>query len=339
MARLDSITRSERRPIWIVGALALLLAGAWLVSYLFQALLVIFAGLLLGVFLAKLTARVSSATGLRYGVAYGLVVAALAALLGGSFYFMGNRIANQVGQLADALTHASNDLTVRLEQQEWWRPLSQFNRERSWLASEAVATARVATLTTLSVAVTTALMMFLGLYFALQPERYRNGFMSLFDKTARTRVRHVLDTMGSRLWRWMLGRLVGMIVIGVGSTAGLWLLGVPLPATLGALAGLLNFIPNFGPFLAGIPAVLLALQQGTSVAFYVLLFYFGLQFLESYLLTPYIDQHQVSLPPGLTLSAQLLFGALAGVLGLLLATPLTVVLVTLVQELHVQDRK
>jgi predicted PurR-regulated permease PerM len=329
---------AQRGPIWIVAALALVVAGAWLVSYLFQALLVIFAGLLLGVFLAKLTSRVSTATGLRYGVAYGLVVAILAAVLGGSVYFMGNRIVNQVGQLADALTQASNDLSARLEQQDWWRRLSQLNRERSWLASGAVATAKIATLTTVSVAVTAALMMFLGLYFALQPQRYRDGFVSLFHEATQPRVRHVLDTAGNRLWRWMLGRLVGMVVIGTGSAAGLWLLGVPLPATLGALAGLLNVIPNFGPFLAGIPAVLLALQQGTNVAMYIFLYYFALQLLESYLLTPFIDQHQVSLPPGLTLSAQLLFGVLAGVLGLLLATPLTVVAVTLIQELQSHDR-
>jgi predicted PurR-regulated permease PerM len=78
-------------------------------------------------------------------------------------------------------------------------------------------------------------------------------------------------------------------VIGVASTTGLWLMGIPLPVTLGVLAGLLNFVPNIGPIIAGVPAVLFGLQQGVDVALYVLAFYFLLQFAESYFLTPLID--------------------------------------------------
>ena len=127
-----------------------------------------------------------------------------------------------------------------------------------------------------------------------------------------------------------------MAVIGVCTGAGLWLLGIPLPLTLAVLAGIMNFVPNIGPIIAGVPAVLLGLQQGTNVALYVLLFYFLLQFAESYFLTPLIDQHQVSIPPGLMLSAQLVLGVIAGFLGLLLATPLTVLAMILVNDLVVQ---
>jgi predicted PurR-regulated permease PerM len=82
---------------------------------------------------------------------------------------------------------------------------------------------------------------------------------------------------------------------------------------------------------------LFALQGGFDTALYVVAFYFALQTVESYLLTPMIDQYQVSVPPGVTLSAQLLLGLVGGVLGLLLATPLVVVTTTLVGEFYVKD--
>jgi predicted PurR-regulated permease PerM len=98
-------------------------------------------------------------------------------------------------------------------------------------------------------------------------------------------------------------------------------MGVPLALTLGLLAGLLDFIPNIGPFLAGIPGVLIALTVSPSIALYVLIFYFIIQSLESYILTPILQQKTVKLPPALTIVAQVLLGVLVGGIGLILASP------------------
>ena len=62
-----------------------------------------------------------------------------------------------------------------------------------------------------------------------------------------------------------------------------------------------------------------------------------LQTLDGYLLTPLVQQRTVSLAPALTISAQVLFGALAGAMGLLLATPLTAATLVLVRKLYVED--
>jgi predicted PurR-regulated permease PerM len=95
-----------------------------------------------------------------------------------------------------------------------------------------------------------------------------------------------------------------------------------MPATLGFVTALLTFIPNIGPILSVIPAALLALLQGPAALLYVLLLYTAVQLVETYLITPKVQQDMVSLPPAVTLVAQLLAGVLAGGLGLVLAAPL-----------------
>jgi len=71
---------------------------------------------------------------------------------------------------------------------------------------------------------------------------------------------------------------------------------------------------------------------------YVILFNLVLEGIESYLVTPLIQQHEVSLPPIVTIAAQLLSGTLLGILGLMMAAPLVVVLTVLVQMLYIEDR-
>jgi predicted PurR-regulated permease PerM len=124
-----------------------------------------------------------------------------------------------------------------------------------------------------------------------------------------------------------------MAINGTLTALGLWLLGVPLALTLGLLAALLNFIPNIGPIIAGVPAVLLALMHSPMQALYVVGLYLVLQSVDGYLLTPLVDRCTVSVPPALTLAAQMLLGGL----GLALASPLTAAAIVLVQKLYIED--
>src|SRR5690606_31122882 len=115
------------------------------------------------------------------------------------------------------------------------------------------------------------------------------------------------DRLADTLWWWTIGRLASMSIIGVFTTIGLWMLNIPLPIPLGVVAAILTFVPNIGPVVAVIPPVLLAFTQGPLTALYVVIFYIVLQLLESYLITPLIQQREVHLPPVITISAQLVF--------------------------------
>lgn len=77
---------------------------------------------------------------------------------------------------------------------------------------------------------------------------------------------------------------------------------MPAGISLGVLAALLTFIPNIGP-LAALPQMLLAVNVGTQTVLYVLLFNVNLQTVESYLITPLVQRHELSLPPILTIAA------------------------------------
>jgi predicted PurR-regulated permease PerM len=117
----------------------------------------------------------------------------------------------------------------------------------------------------------------------------------------------------------------------------LWTLGVPLALTLGILAGLFNFIPTFGPWIAAIPAVLIAFVQSPQQALYVAVLYVALQSLDGYVFTPLVDRKSVEMPPVLTIAAMLLLGVVFGFLGLLLASPLAATLLILVKMLYIED--
>jgi predicted PurR-regulated permease PerM len=147
----------------------------------------------------------------------------------------------------------------------------------------------------------------------------------------------VLAELDTRLRRWLLGKLVAMVVIGLVTAGGLALIGVPLALAFGVLAGLLNFIPYVGPIVAFVPAVLLALMQGLGTVGAVAGLWIGVQTLEGYVLTPLIDQEAVDVPPALQISALAVAGTLMGPLGIVLGAPLTAVAFVLVQRLYVED--
>jgi predicted PurR-regulated permease PerM len=86
-----------------------------------------------------------------------------------------------------------------------------------------------------------------------------------------------------------------------------------------------------------VPAALLALLQSPTKSLYVILLYLGIQAVESYLLIPLVQRQAVSLPPALTITAQVLLGILVGGFGLVLAVPLTAAVMVLVRMLYIED--
>jgi len=129
-----------------------------------------------------------------------------------------------------------------------------------------------------------------------------------------------------------------MFVVFVLTAIGLAIIGMPFWIVLALLAGLISFIPNFGPLIALIPAVLVALMQSPETAVLVVGLYILIQFIESNFITTLVQQKLLNMPPAIIIIAQLLMGALTGGWGLVLATPLTVIVIILVQELYLKNR-
>jgi predicted PurR-regulated permease PerM len=334
--------RGYTKRVWLtVGIVSAVVIALAATTWLVQGILLLFAGLLFGVFLNHLSRRVGAAVNLRYGAALAVVVVSLITLVGATGYLMGSRISQQAAEFSAQFSSAAQNVWNRLEHSELrkWSDENTADGPAGLLPSNSqmMATAKSAIRSVVSVVGGLVLVIFMGFYVALSPDIYQEGLVRLCPPNTRPRIRNVLHTISNTLWWWILGRLVAMAIIGIGSGVGLWVIGIPLPLTQGVLAGVLNFVPNVGPLLASIPPILFGLQQGGTTALYVAVFYLVLQFVESYLVTPLINQRQVRLPPALTLSAQLLMGMTAGFLGLLLATPLCAVASVIARELYVED--
>ena len=94
----------------------------------------------------------------------------------------------------------------------------------------------------------------------------------------------------------MLGRLVSMTTLGFVVAIGLWIIGVPLPAALGFLAGILTFVPYIGAFVSAVPSLLLAVSINLDLAVYVVLLYIVVHLIEGYIRVPLVQRRVVPLP-------------------------------------------
>lgn len=333
----STVARRSLVAVAVAAAVVVVLLFLW---YARDLLLLGFAGVLLAIFLRRLASWVAGHTPLSARWALAGVVLGLTALLAAAFWLRGPAIASEVRTLRERLPQAVAELRQRLERYEWGqRAVEAAPSPRELLPDDADAITRVTGVVsrTFSAMVSFVIILFLGVVLAATPGVYVRGLLALLPAHRTPRAREVLDRLYDTLWWWLIGRLASMTFVGVATGIGLWLLGVPLAFVLGLLAALLSFIPNLGPILSAVPAILLALIDGPRQALWVALLYAGVQMVESYALDPYIDRKTVYLPPALTVFAQLTLAVFIGVLGIALATPLMAAIVVLVTMLYVQD--
>ena len=322
----------------IVFSVALLLLFVWFAADL---LLLLFAGLLVSILLCGLSRAIREYIRIPRAASVTLAATGLIAFVAISAWMIVGQIGGQASELAEKLPQAIEALRNHISSYNWAREaMDKLPDPSEWVASRrstVIAQFTGAASTTLSALVNLVLLAVVGLYFAFQPEIYSHGAKRLLPIRYRQRAEEVLREVGDALWRWLIGRFGLMVLNAVLTSAGLWLLGVPLFLTLGLLAGLLNFIPNIGPWIAAVPAVLVGLLESPAKAVQVGILYLILQGLDGYVLTPLVDRRSVKLPPVLTISAQVLLGATFGFLGLLLASPVTTTVMIVVRMVYVED--
>jgi predicted PurR-regulated permease PerM len=180
------------------------------------------------------------------------------------------------------------------------------------------------------------LIIFAGLFIAISPRTYMRGLIVLVPRSRRRRAGEVLPKTGVAMVQWMKGTALAMLFVGTVASVGLWLIGIPAALALGIIAGLLEFIPYFGPALSFIPATVVALTISPEKALWVVGLYAVVQSLESSVVTPLLMKQMVKLPPALTLLFQTMMAALFGFLGLLLAVPILATAKILIEELYVE---
>lgn len=168
-----------------------------------------------------------------------------------------------------------------------------------------------------------------SIYFSMSAHTYRHRFIEAVPSAYQAEMETLLDRIGITWNSFFRGQLSLMIIIGVMSWIGLTILGVPGAVGLAIVAGVLEIIPNLGPVIATIPAVIVALIQGSTylpispawLAVIVALFYLLVQQLENSIIVPRVLGDAVGLPPLVVMTGVLVGTISAGILGALLATP------------------
>ncbi len=176
-------------------------------------------------------------------------------------------------------------------------------------------------------------VIFLGLLLAAQPKLYHDGILRFVPRRRLPEAERLIDDIGETLRRWLLGQIATMTTLFLLTWIGLTAIGIPGALVLGFITGLLTFIPNVGAILAGFLIVLASLGSGLTAIVSAFGLYLAVQFLEGNVLTPLIQRHAISIPPATLFAAQIFLGVLFGLWGLALALPLIAVIKVVLNHL------
>jgi predicted PurR-regulated permease PerM len=315
---------------WRVLAAVVMLGLLWQLQ---QPLLLLFGAVLVALALRALARPLSRHGVLKMRHAVLLATLVLTLAIAAALWLLGGPLSTQFEELRSQLPQS-------------WRAAERWLRERPFgprildslqdgdsmpwdgIAGMAMRTANAAS--------GLLLIVLIGIYLALDAGLYRDGMVRPVPPRRRGLARDALDATGDALTRWLLGQAVMMVVVGVVVTVGLSLLGVPLALALGVIAGVLEFVPFFGPIVSGLLAVLVAFSLGPQQALYVALLFVVVQQLEGNVLMPLVQRWAVHLPPALAVAGVVVFGSLFGIPGIVFGTPLSVVTMVLVKRLYVE---
>jgi predicted PurR-regulated permease PerM len=312
-------------PSWVAPVALALLATIvlWLLS---EALLVIFASIVIAVGLTGLAKPITSFAKIPHVLAVLIATVVVVAVVGWPLSYFGARLWAQFDEIARDIPAAITSIKETLEGHASVRFLEE-NFEGFDFSK--MATPVAAHLTSFVSSVGTVLsyviiLLFGGVYLAMDPDRYVNGAISLTPQKYREIVQHFVARSGTTLRMWLFTQLLVVLMNGAFAGVGLWAFGVDGAAALAMLGGALAFVPYVGTLVAMAIGALAALPQGIEFSVYALIVFGAASFFEGYLVTPYIQSKTLSLPPVILIFSIFAFAILFGMLGVILAAPLTV---------------
>ena len=326
------------KKVWIAGGiLAFIIIILLLLKATFNVLLLILAGTLIAVFFRGFSGLIHRKTKWQKGTSLIISVTTTLIALVLIFWLMGSSLSNQVAQFNESFPTTIENAKQQLNntpigKQVVQKLSSEKNRKKISSIAQTFFKTSFGLLGDIYV------VLFIGIFFTVSPVVYKKGLIQLVPTAGKHAAENILEKMAANLEKWLKGKLFAMLVVFILTATGLLIIGVPMWLVLALLAGILNFIPNFGPLIALIPAVLVALLQGPSTAAWVAGLYIFVQIAESNFITPMVQQKLINIPPALIIIAQLLIAPLSGGWGLLVATPLMILIIVLVQELYIKKQ-
>jgi predicted PurR-regulated permease PerM len=300
---------------------------------------VAFGSVVLAVGLDGLSKWIAGRANLGRPLALALVLAVTASLLATAIWVFESTIAAQYHQLAQMLPRSLQAFVALVRRDPLGREvLGQVEGGSLVGAAGSVPQVMAGLVRWIGTWVTLSLVMiFGGVFLAIDPARYRHGLLRLAPPERRQHGAVFLERLATDIQRWLMGRLAVMVAVGVLSSMGLWALGVDAPFALGVTSALLSFVPFVGALMGAVPAVMVGFVQDPALALWVALLFWGVHFVEGTFITPYVEDKAVEVPPVLSIFSTTVFTLLLGPIGVFLAGPLTVVLMSSVKALYIED--
>lgn len=176
----------------------------------------------------------------------------------------------------------------------------------------------------------------MAIYIALRPALYREGLIALLPPVHHQLARNLLADLSRSLKAWIVGQVIMMLTLGIMFSVGLHLLGVPYALAFGVFTGAVSIVPVFGTLLSlALPVLFLVGSAGVVKIAAVLLLGIGIHILETNVVSPMVMQHQVHLPPVLTLLSVLIMAHLLGVIAVVVAVPTLAVCMVILKWLYI----
>jgi predicted PurR-regulated permease PerM len=301
-----------------------------------EVLLLAFAAVLVAVALLALTRFIRKITRIGHRVALALACLVVVAIFALVIWLAWPSVQEQLGRLVARLTESLDQLdtvfgvTLPETAQEIANAISGAI-DRIWSTVVTLAGGLLTVLTTL------VIVLFSGVFLAVDPGLYRRGLVLLFPRGWHEKIEHGLDETGRALRLWLQAQLLAMIAVGVMVGLGTAAIGLPTPLALGLIAGITEFVPIIGPILGALPAILVAVGIDGPTLIWTVVLYVAVQQIEANLITPVLQRRIVSIPPVVLLLSFVALGGIFGALGIVVAAPLSIAIFVLVREFYVGD--
>lgn len=343
---MSLFTRTENTPtnetfqtkVWITAAIfSFMVIMLLLIKSTINVFLLVLAGSLIAIYFRAVSSRIHGWTKWKEGICVLISIVSTLLIMVALFWLIGAKVQQQIAELVETLPKAIDNSKAWLNKSSIGeKVLGEATSTNSLEKAQGVI--RQFFQSTFGILGDLYVVLFIGIFFTVSPQTYTKGFVQIIPVRGQHKAEQVLDKLGEKLRKWLKGTFLSMFVVFLLTAIGLAIIGMPLWLVLALLAGILCFIPNFGPLLALIPAVLLGLMESTQTALLVAGLYILIQFVESNFITTAIQKKLTNIPPALILIAQLFLGTLTGALGLVLAIPITLIIMVLVEELYIKNR-
>jgi len=176
------------------------------------------------------------------------------------------------------------------------------------------------------------LAIIISFYLSVQKRGVQRILISISPFNHRDYIMDIWERAQKKLGRWLQGQLFLGIIVGTLVYMGLCFLNIKYALLLAIFAGVLEIFPYIGPVIAAVPAVIIGFLQAPILGLWVLVLYVAVQQLENYLIVPLVIGRVVGLNPIIVIMALLIGAKLGGILGMILAVPITAVLAEFVKD-------